>query len=192
MWLNFRGICSIRGYLSPNLIPRQKHILEELSLLLKLKTDTCMKLHSHEKMKKAHNPRKRAATNLMIHQYWWNNCYTYQNFKNRWQFVAHFRYCWINRFWRGIPFDIPIHFIDNQLANFTFRILFEKKGGHLLTWDMRLCVYAIRGTTRFTFTFLKDLHIRKHSENLSSRQNTRQINVKRFIFDKYFLKMYDV
>lgn len=55
--------CSIRGYLSPSLIPRQKHILEELSLLLKLKTDTCMKLHSHEKMKKAHNPRKRAATN---------------------------------------------------------------------------------------------------------------------------------
>lgn len=36
------------------------------------------------------------------------------------------------------------------------------------------------------------MHIRKHSENLSSRQNTRQINVKRFIFDKYFLKMYDV
>lgn len=55
--------CSIRGYLSPNLIPRQKHILEELSLLLNLKTDTCMKLHSHEKIKKAHNPRKRAATN---------------------------------------------------------------------------------------------------------------------------------
>lgn len=56
--------CSIRGYLSTtNLISRQKHILEELSLLLKLKTDTCMKLHSHEKMKKAHNPRKRAATN---------------------------------------------------------------------------------------------------------------------------------
>lgn len=65
----------------------------------------------------------------MIHQYWWNNCYTYQNFKNRWQFVAHFRYCWINRFWRGIPFDIPIHFIDNQLANFTFRILFWEKRG---------------------------------------------------------------
>lgn len=41
--------CSIRWYLSPNLIPRQKHILEELSLLLKLKTDTRMKLHSHEK-----------------------------------------------------------------------------------------------------------------------------------------------
>lgn len=57
---------------------------------------------------------------------------------------------------------------------------------------MRLSVYAIRETTCFTFTFQKDLHIRKHSENLSSRQNTRQINVKRFIFDKYFLKMYDV